>query len=74
MSQQERIADLEAEFHALTILINSGNIDVNALDMRRLQLYEEIRVLKRLQIQDQSDMCTTEDDDDDDEEEHAVVD
>jgi hypothetical protein len=43
--------------------------------MRRLQLYEEIRVLKRLQIQDQSDMFTTEeDDDDDDEEEHAVVD
>ena len=71
MSQSERIADLEAEFHALTILINSGNVDVNALDMRRLQLYEEIRVLKRLQIQDQSDMFTEEDDE---EEEHAVVD
>ena len=70
MSQQERIADLEAEFHALTIQINSGNVDVNALDMRRLQLYEEIRVLKRLQFQDQSDMFTEEDD----EEEHAVVD
>ena len=70
MSQQERIADLEAEFHALTILINSGNVDVNALDMQRLQLYEEIRVLKRLQFQDQSDMFTEEDD----EEEHAVVD
>lgn len=62
MSQQERIADLEAEFHALTIQINSGNVDVNALDMRRLQLYEEIRVLKRLQIQDQSDMFIEEDD------------
>ena len=70
MSQQERIADLEAEFHALTIQINSGNVDVNALDMRRLQLYEEIRVLKRLQFQDQSDMFTEEDD----EEDHAVVD
>ena len=49
--QQDRIIALESEFHDLTIQINLGNVDVNALDAKRLGIYEEIRVLKRLQFQ-----------------------
>lgn len=66
MSQQDRIIALESEFHALTIQINLGNVDVNALDAKRLGIYEEIRVLKRLQFQDQSDTITEDEEEYDD--------